>query len=367
MLNIELTSARLNSPSANIYTNNHYLLWYYPHTFTKLDGIMSEQQLIAILSDGEFHSGEALGLALGISRSAVWKQIKKVEALGVSLESVKGRGYCLPGGLNLLSEEAILSAMSVQARALLHRLDVEEVIASTNEQAMAQAQTASGLSYACTAEQQTGGKGRRGRPWFSPYARNLYFSVTRQFAGGAAALEGLSLAVGVVVSDVLASYGLDEVKLKWPNDILCEQKKLAGILLEMTGDAAGPCQVVVGIGLNVSMSAIDSSSIDQPWVDVEAILKQRIDRNSLLAALLDAVLPLLAAYEQQGLAHYRQRFIERDAYIGKPVYVKLGDRVVLGDCAGIDGSGALLLDTDTGRVAFNGGEVSLRGVHAAGV
>ncbi|MCZ0866992.1 bifunctional biotin--[acetyl-CoA-carboxylase] ligase/biotin operon repressor BirA [Dasania sp. GY-19] len=330
---------------------------------------MSERQLITILSDGEFHSGEALGLALGISRTAVWKQIKKVEALGLKLESIKGRGYCLPGGLNLLNKDAVLSAMSVQARALLPCLDIEDVIGSTNEQAMARAQQLGGMAYACAAEQQTGGKGRRGRPWFSPYARNLYFSVTWEFAGGAAALEGLSLAVGVVVSDVLADYGLDKTQLKWPNDILYEQKKLAGILLEMTGDAAGPCQVVVGIGLNVGMSAIpvDKAAIDQPWIDVEAVLGRKVDRNQLLGALLDGVIDLLASYEQQGWPHYRQRFMARDAYMGKPVYVKLGDRVVLGDCAGIDEAGALLLDTQAGREVFNGGEVSLRGVNAAGV
>ena len=325
---------------------------------------MSEHQLLKILSDGQYHSGEDLGNSLGISRAAIWKQLKKIESLGIELESIKGKGYCLKGGLSLLSEAEILSAMTDSSRQQLIQMDVETVIDSTNVAAMSFAQNNTVYPYVCTAEQQTGGKGRRGREWFSPYGRNLYFSITWEFAGGAASLEGLSLAVGVVVADVLAEYGADQVQLKWPNDILYDGKKLAGILLEMTGDAAGPCQVVVGVGLNVAMSGLDTDSIDQPWVDLESVLKTKVVRSELQGKLLSGLFGLLSEYEAKSFAAYKQRFTERDVHLGKPVYVKLSSRVVIGESAGITDSGALLLNTEAGQEQFNGGEVSLRGADA---
>ena len=325
---------------------------------------MSEQQLLNILSDGQYHSGEDLGRALGVSRAAVWKQLKKIESLGINLESVKGKGYCLPGGLSLLNKESIFAAMSETAKGVVYDIDIESVIDSTNAQAMSFAQSNTHYPYVCTAEQQTKGKGRRGREWFSPYGRNLYFSVTWEFAGGAASLEGLSLAVGVVVADVLSEFGAQDVQLKWPNDILYQGKKLAGILLEMTGDAAGPCQVVIGIGLNVAMSQIEVESIDQPWIDLELVLGRSVDRSELQGRLLTELFELLVSYEQKGFAAYKHRFEERDMHVSKPVYVKLGDRVVVGVSAGVNEAGALLLDTEAGREVFNGGEVSLRGVNA---
>ena len=120
----------------------------------------------------------------------------------------------------------------------------------------------------CTAEQQTAGRGRRGREWISPFGRNLYVSTVWEFTQGAAALEGLSLAVGVAVAQALKGLGLPEVQLKWPNDIQHEGKKLGGVLLEMVGDASRQCQVVVGIGVNVAMPGAAANAIDQAWTDI---------------------------------------------------------------------------------------------------
>lgn len=321
--------------------------------------MVPDNVLLNILSDGEFHSGEELGEALSVSRTAVWKQLKKIEQLGIQIESVKGKGYCLSGGLSLLDEQKIADSMGGALYGSVARFDVESVIESTNRNALDYSQANSGYPYICTAEQQTGGRGRRGKPWFSPYAQNLYFSVTWEFASGAAALEGLSLAVGVVVADVLAALGAGKTQLKWPNDILYDGRKLAGILLEISGDAAGPCQVVVGVGLNVAMTGA-TSVIDQPWVDLQAVLGERPDRSYVLGQMLKSIINLLASYEVDGFSQYRDRFAQRDMHEGKPVFVKFGDRVVAGDGAGVDSSGALLVDTVTGRQVFSGGEVSLR-------
>jgi BirA family biotin operon repressor/biotin-[acetyl-CoA-carboxylase] ligase len=317
---------------------------------------MSLDVLLSVLADGQFHSGDELGEMLGVSRTAVWKQLKKVEELNLPLVSVKGKGYYIDGGLDLLSQPAVEADLSAQAVELLAELDLRGVVDSTNAIAMQKA--ASGSGYVCTAEQQTAGKGRRGKAWVSPYGCNLYVSAVWEFSGGAAALEGLSLAVGIAVVEALAAAGVTGATLKWPNDVLYDGRKLAGILLEMTGDAAGPCQVVVGIGLNVSMPA--GSAIDQPWIDVSTIDSQAAQRNKLLALLLNALLPLLAEFEQKGFRAYRDRWQSLDAFVGKEVVMMLGQQAVVGIASGVDEGGAMVVETASGKQVFSGGEVSLR-------
>lgn len=321
---------------------------------------MATATLLKVLADGDFHSGEELGQVMSVSRTAVWKQIKKIEGLGLIVESVKGRGYRLADGIDLLDQGEILAALSPAVRALVSELDIREVVDSTNLQALGRALKGPSSGYVCTAEQQTAGRGRRGKVWLSPYAGNIYLSIVWEFAGGAAALEGLSLAVGVVVVESLAQLGLEGVELKWPNDLLCDGRKLAGILLEMTGDAAGPCQVVVGIGLNVAMSEQQGAKIDQPWVDINTVAGQKHSRNRLLASLLNGLLPMLAGYEREGFLAYRERWLQLDAFSGQQVLVSLGDEVVAGMAMGVDKTGALKVDTPSGLRQFNGGEVSLR-------
>ena len=320
---------------------------------------MSEQRLLEVMADGNYHSGEELGELLGVSRTAVWKQIKKLESLGLGLESVKGKGYCLRGGLDLLNHSKLLECLGEEVANELQQIEVLGVTDSTNARAMQSAQ--SGLSrYVCVAEQQTAGRGRRGKVWQSPYGCNLYFSVVWSFDGGASVLEGLSLAVGVAVVRAMKSLGIEGLGLKWPNDILFEDKKLAGILLEMTGDAEGPCQLVAGVGINVSMPEHQTESIDQPWVNLSSVAKAIPSRNEILASVLTELVPVLLSYEEVGFGAYRDEFMSLDAYVDKPVYIKQGAKVVLGQGAGVDVTGALLLDTDHGRQVFNGGEVSLR-------
>ncbi|MGI9295270.1 MAG: biotin--[acetyl-CoA-carboxylase] ligase, partial [Pseudomonadales bacterium] len=214
---------------------------------------MPNTTLLSLLSAGQYVSGQELANALGVSRTAVWKQLNKLDEYGLEVESVKGRGYRIAGGIDLLDAASITAGMTTLSRNLLSRLDVRETVGSTNAEAMAQIAAGCGSGYVCTAEQQSAGRGRRGRQWVSPYARNLYISAVWEYSQGAAVLEGMSLAVGVVVARALKACGVAPVQLKWPNDVLHEGAKLGGILLEMTGDAAGACQVVVGIGLNVSM------------------------------------------------------------------------------------------------------------------
>lgn len=322
---------------------------------------MSLEPLLAALADGQFHSGDALGVSLGVSRTAIWKQIKKIEALGLPLESVKGKGYCITGGLDLLDQQVISKHLTNDVAALIECLDIVQVIDSTNVRAMEKAM-AGEKAYICTAEQQTAGRGRRGKAWVSPFASNLYFSIVWAFNGGAAALEGLSLAVGVAVANALKAAGVDAVGLKWPNDVLHNNQKLSGVLLEMVGDAAGPCQVVVGVGVNVNMSRQAGGAIDQPWIDVASLVDGSVNRSELLALLLNELIPMLQQFEQSGFGHFRESWQQLDCYAGEDVAISLGHEKIIGRACGVDERGAIIIETDTGRRSFNGGEVSLRAV-----
>ena len=322
---------------------------------------MTNTALLQMLADGEYHSGQDLALALGVSRTAVWKQLNRLGELGLEVDSVKGRGYRLPGGVDLLCADRIRAGLSPEAGALLNRLEILDDTDSTNAHAMRRLAQGAGAGLVCSAERQTAGRGRRGRQWVSPYARNLYLSLTWEFSQGAAALEGMSLAVGVAVARALAACELPPVRLKWPNDILFEGAKLGGILLEMAGDVAGVCQVVVGIGLNVAMPATAAGAIDQAWTDIATLAGGKYPgRNTLMAALLNELLPLVAAFEAQGFGPWREAWQALDAYAGVAVVLNTGSQRIAGTARGVDERGALQLETMTGIQAVYGGEISLR-------
>jgi BirA family biotin operon repressor/biotin-[acetyl-CoA-carboxylase] ligase len=241
-----------------------------------------QNKILDILKDGEFHSGEALGEKVGCSRTAVWKHLQKLEALGLLVETTKGTGYRIVGGVELLDGEAIARALSATASPHLSRIDVFQSIDSTNTYARELAEKESASGAVILAEQQTAGRGRRGKTWVSPFAANIYLSVVWDFEQGAQSLEGLSLAVGVAVKRALTAHGVAGVKLKWPNDIYVEQKKLGGILLEMIGDPAGHCTVVVGVGLNIAMPTQQGSAIEQDWTILQLQLRLRCRRETSL-------------------------------------------------------------------------------------
>jgi BirA family biotin operon repressor/biotin-[acetyl-CoA-carboxylase] ligase len=323
---------------------------------------MSKTTILPLLADGEFRSGQDLAEALGVSRTAVWKQVNRlVVETGLRIESVRGKGYRIPGGLDLLDANQVKSELDSSAVALLTELAILDVVDSTNAEVLRRAEHGCSAGLVCTAEQQTAGRGRRGRQWVSPYASNLYVSVLWDFNQGAAALEGLSLAVGVAVARALHACGVPPVQLKWPNDVLFRGAKLGGILLEMSGDAAGHCRVVVGVGLNVAMPATAATAIDQAWTDVRTISAGSMPgRNRLLAALLNELLPLLARFEQQGFSQWRDAWQALDAFAGASIVLTSGAGQVTGIARGVDQRGALQLETTTGMQAIYGGEISLR-------
>lgn len=318
----------------------------------------SLRQILDLLADGQFHSGEELGVLLGVSRAAVWKHLQKLEGLGVKLLSIKGRGYCIDGGMDLLDLKKIQANL---ISPLPLNLALFPQIDSTNSYLMRHENPA---MQVCLAESQSAGRGRRGRVWVSPFAQNIYCSIGWGFEGGVAALEGLSLAVGLVIVRTLQRYGVTGLELKWPNDVLYQDKKLAGVLIEMAGDPAGYCQVVIGMGINVAMGDDQAHAIGQPWVDLRSILEWQglpyISRNLLVAKLIDELMLVLNGYEQTGFVGYCAEWQSLNTHAGQMVELHNGNLVYSGICLGVSEVGALVLETAQGKEVFHGGEISLR-------
>ncbi|GHC37523.1 biotin--[acetyl-CoA-carboxylase] ligase [Aidingimonas halophila] len=319
--------------------------------------------LIRLLSDGNYHSGEELGEQLGVSRTAVWKQLKKLEGLDIPLEAVKGLGYRLAESVELLDGATIIAQLPAHSRAQLQRLFVEEALPSTNQYLRDRFALGAGHAEVCLAESQTAGRGRRGRAWMCPWGRGLLLSMGWRFEGGVNSVEGLSLAVGVVVAQVLERHGLS-ISLKWPNDILLEgggqYRKLAGILLEVSGDFSGPCDLVIGLGLNVSLPRESRHDVDQPTAAVHDV-SPGIGRNQLAAELLEALFQMLPGFDHEGFGPWCQEWNARHAYAGAEVEVIQGDRQYAGIAEGVDASGCLLVRRGGGLEKLAGGEVSVRG------
>ncbi len=276
-------------------------------------------------------------------------------------------------GLDILDAERIVAALSPSAKTALATLDVIATIDSTNSELLRRRTARDGTSV-LFAERQTGGRGRHGRLWVSPPACNLYVSVARYFALDLARLGGLSIVVGVAAAEALRGLGLDAIALKWPNDLVVADgdrlHKLGGVLIESDGLRDGAVRAVIGLGLNVRMAEAASTSaavvehanaIDQPWTDVRSVLGAGTPtRNAIAAAVLDTLLPALAAFERDGLAPTLERYASFDALRGRTVETHGGAQPMIGVADGIADDGALRLSTAAGVILLRAGEVSVR-------
>lgn len=310
-------------------------------------------QLLQLLADGEFHSGEKVGELLGVSRTSVNNYIKGLQGIGLDIYKVTGKGYCSAIPLDLLDADKI---KQLSGKDNVH---VEQIVDSTNQWLLDRLDNIEN-GQSCISECQLAGRGRRGRTWVSPFASHLYFSLYWRFDSGIDKVSGLSLLVGIAVVNALEEIGIQGVALKWPNDIYYQGKKLAGILIELNAEATEACHCIIGIGLNVRMPPEQAKLIDQPWIDLNQLSSDPVNRNLLSAALMKELYKLLAQYEKTGLKPYLSRWFELDYFINKQVNLLIADKVKSGICRGIDENGALLLDVDGQVEAYIGGEISLR-------
>ena len=322
----------------------------------------TQLKIVRCLADGQFHSGGLLADELGISRTAVWKAVRKAgDRLGLDVRSARGRGYRLAEPLELLDRDRILAGLDWTRKERIAGLEIHDEIGSTNDSLMAGGRAGAPTGTLCLAERQTAGRGRRGRTWVSPFGANLYLSLLWRYPQGPSGLGGLSLAVGTAVAAVLQGEGVEGIALKWPNDVLWQRRKLAGLLLEVVAEAQGPSMVVVGLGLNTRLGGAQAAAIDQPWVDLETILGQGgYSRNRLAARVLDALMGVLERYGDEGLVPFLPAWDRFDLYRGEQVSILLGEQVISGTNRGVTEMGALRLDVDGQLRTFQAGEVSLR-------
>lgn len=308
--------------------------------------------ILKALSQGGFHSGEELGDELSVSRAAISKHIKGIQAWGVDVFRVQGKGYQLAKPMQLLDKEILQSSLA-------NRVELIPIIDSTNQYLLDRVDSLESGSV-CLAEYQSKGRGRRGREWISPFGSNLYLSMFWRLDAGMAAAMGLSLVVGVAIVESLEEMGLTGVKLKWPNDLYYQDKKLAGILVEMSGQAGAAANLVIGMGLNLMMSET-TEGITQPWASLDEVAdNQRIDRNQLAITMITTLHKALDDYELHGMAGFVERWNRLDNFINRPVKLLMGPREISGIARGINEQGAVLLETENGLETFIGGEISLR-------
>ncbi|MEO7741579.1 MAG: biotin--[acetyl-CoA-carboxylase] ligase [Usitatibacter sp.] len=310
------------------------------------------------LADGQFHSGEDVARSLGRSRATLSEALKRAPEMGLDLFSVRGRGYRLAAPIEFL--DADLLARELRSTSV--RLEIVDEVDSTSTQLLARAAAGAPSGTCLAAEWQSAGRGRRGRSWVCALGGSLTFSLLWRFERGAAQLAGLSLAVGIAVARALAACGVERVQVKWPNDLVVDFRKLAGILVETSGEMSGPSVAVIGVGVNYRLAERVIDRIGQPVTDVAHASTALPSRTHLLGQLLRELAQVLEEFERRGFKGLRGAWRGLHAYEGRRVRVMPPRETPFdAEVADIAPDGALLVRLEDGRVvALSSAEISLR-------
>ena len=301
--------------------------------------------LITLLNDGKFHDGSTVGKKLKITRSAIWKAIQKLKTYGIKIDSTKGKGYALSEPLILLDRQEIIKNLTDTEIII----DILESIDSTNT--YLRSFTNSQAKRICIAEQQTQGRGRLNRSWHSPFAQNIHLSLFYPFKKDVSELAGLSLLVSLAIVKTLQKYVVDgQLQVKWPNDVILNQKKLAGSLIEVQAEANGSCSAIIGIGLNVNMTEDKKHQITQTWTSLKNELNCYIDRNLLCSSLINNLMDYLRRFESYGLSPFIEEWKSMDCLYNQHISLKSFNTNLHGLVKGINHTGHLLLELADGSI-----------------
>ncbi len=319
-------------------------------------------EVIQLLADGQFHSGEDIGKTLGISRSAIWKITKQLDDVGIEIHRVQGRGYCIPGGIQFYSEDKLKQFLSQDAFERLKNIAILNRVNSTNaflQEKIKEDWTSASL---CLAEYQSEGKGRRDRSWLSPYGKNIYMSLVWEFVAGPGALNGLTLLVGLAIIKALSKFNITGLSLKWPNDVMWNGNKLAGVLTEINVDDINGCQAIIGIGLNLHLPSKIRNQLHNQITDMQTILGAYPDKNYITALILEELLTLLPEFESKGFEHFVDQWRGYDHLLNKQIILHTIQDKVEGVAQGVDHTGALEIKVDGNIKKFYSGEASIGSV-----
>jgi BirA family biotin operon repressor/biotin-[acetyl-CoA-carboxylase] ligase len=262
--------------------------------------------------------------------------------------------YAMP-----LDKQLICSHLSSIARTFIHDIQIFNSVTSTNDILLKAIKSSPEKIIALFAETQTAGRGRQGRTWISPANTNIYFSLSWHFEKSVGALSGLSLVIAIAIVRALKDLGIREaIKIKWPNDLMFENKKLGGILIESNSINSKKSSLIIGIGLNVNLAEDPIAEINQPWTSLFKITHQLQDRNLLSALLLNKLSVILPEFEKNGLENFQAEWNTHDALLGKYCEIKMGSQYKSGISLGINALGELLLKTDKNIIEkINSGEI----------
>ncbi|BAO00022.1 BirA protein [Candidatus Pantoea carbekii] len=308
-------------------------------------------KLVALLADGKFHSSQQLAHILDISRADVNKHIQTLKSWGLDMYTVYDKGYSLSTSIQLLDQKKIFSYLNQP------NVSVIPVINSTNQYLLDRIdQLSSG--DACIAEYQQAGRGRRGKKWLSPFGTNLYLSMYWYFKQKPVATMGLSVVIAIVIAQIIQSLGTSDVRIKWPNDLYLDHRKLAGILVELTGQTTDSVHIVIGVGMNLFMNTLNNLKVNQNWISLHEV-GMNIDRNALAAKMLNSLRQTLPIFEQNGLKPFMMHWESLDDFMNQPITLLIGESEVHGIARGINEQGALLLEENGKINSWIDGEISL--------
>ena len=321
---------------------------------------MQARQLLAALASGEAVSGAQLADRAGVTRAAIWKQVEALRSRGVPVEARGAAGYRLPWPVQLLDASRIRAALPRVCASRLGALEVHWELDSTSSELQRRLGEVADLTMVL-AETQTAGRGRRGRGWLSPPGLNLYLSCLKRFDRGFAALSGLSLAVGTMVLRAIDSLGIEGAGLKWPNDVLAPGGKLAGVLVELSGEYQGPCAAVIGVGLNLRLTEALRAQAGQPACDLATLAGESPDRNLVAARLIAALVEGLREFERHGFAPFAQDYARHDLLAGRTLKLSGAQGHFEGTGAGVDARGALQVRLASGELrSVDSADVTVR-------
>lgn len=311
-------------------------------------------EILKLLAQGRPQSLDFLASSLAVSDTLILNELPSLADHGVQQHK---EGYLvLPGGLELLAKDKIARNLSAEAKKVFKTIHVFDSLDSTNEVAIQHGKTTrSAAGGVWLAEQQVAGRGRLGRQWQSPFASNLYLTAVVSM-GLPEVLQGISLVVGVAVIRALLDQKVTRPRLKWPNDLLHDDKKLGGILVESPGNG----DLVLGIGLNVRMPDYAAAQINQPWTDLHQLLSTTPSRNLLASSLLNHLTVVIAAFRRDGLMALKSDWEKYDAFYDRVISVKTQDKEIYGLAKGINDKGELQVEIEGQLRCFSSGEISIR-------
>ena len=326
---------------------------------------MDNRRLLNCLLDNEYHSGSRLSAELGVSRTVVWKGVKELRGFGLAIDSRHGKGYRLQDEIELLDEAEIYKELGQSAGD--SRIEILFETDSTSKRLTDRFGRpdfpANFHAHIVLAERQHGGKGRRGKTWVSPFAGGLYLSLGWHFEIPPASLNALSLASGVAAVRALNRLGITGIYLKWPNDLICDGKKMGGILLESRSETATSCDVVVGIGINIRLADELKSGLDQPVTDLAGHCDSPPSRNKLAGKIIEEQSLMLNHVAAGRMGKYVEEWRDLDYLSGRQAELLMPGQLVQGLVKGVDDNGLLLLETVGGTRKFSSGEISVRARH----